>query len=309
MEITVDKASKFYEPGEKVTGQIHFKDFKIYDIKGDSLFVKAEAYMDTVSQIRGNMGRPPLEEKDRIYFMKKTVLYEKDQVNTKKFSFQLEATEGDEKLIDAYVGVEFSIVVSISFFCSFCIDLSYSCCLIQYKISVSATSKSSGMRQTGEMQFYVASPGSGLTIKDGRSMIPQEFVISNDNLETSTTQTIPKFKFDGVIATTNCCFSEPFDGYIMKRHSELQIKSVEIQLVRVETFEGKTQATEVQNIQVADGDCIENIEIPTYMLFPKIYSCASCTHKKFKIGFQVNIIVIFHNGYQLTENIPVNVYR
>jgi hypothetical protein len=23
----------------------------------------------------------------------------------------------------------------------------------------------------------------------------------------------------------------------------------------------------------------------------------------------VNIIVIFHNGYQLTENIPVNVYR
>ena len=61
------------------------------------------------------MGRPPLEEKDRIYFMKKTVEVEKDLVNTKKFSFLLEATEGDEKLIDAYVGVEFSIVVSISF--------------------------------------------------------------------------------------------------------------------------------------------------------------------------------------------------
>ena len=116
MEITVDKASKFYEPGEKVTGQIHFKDFKIYDIKGDSLYVKAEAFMDTVSQIRGNMGRPPLEEKDRIYFMKKTVEVEKDLVNTKKFSFLLEATEGDEKLIDAYVGVEFSIVVSSSIF-------------------------------------------------------------------------------------------------------------------------------------------------------------------------------------------------
>ena len=302
MEITVDKASKFYEPGEKVTGQIHFKDFKIYDIKGDSLTCKAEAYMDTVSQIRGNMGRPPLEEKDRIYFMKKTVQIEKDGVNTKKFNFSLEATEGDEKLIDAYVGVEFSIVVST--FIS--IDLSF---LIQYKITATATSKSSGMKQSGEMQFYVAAPGAGITIKDGRGMVPQEFVISNDNLETSTTQTIPKFKFDGVIATTNCCFTEPFDGYIIKRHSELQIKSVEIQLVRVETFEGKTQATEVQNIQVADGDCIENIEIPTYMLFPKIYSCATCTHKKFKIGFQVNIIVIFHNGYQLTENIPVNVYR
>jgi hypothetical protein len=58
---------------------------------------------------------------------------------------------------------------------------------------------------------------------------------------------------------------------------------LEIQLVRVELFEGKTQATEVQNIQVADGDCINDIEIPAYMLFPKIYSCASCEHKKFSI--------------------------
>lgn len=80
-------------------------------------------------------------------------------------------------------------------------------------------------------------------------------------------------------------------------------------MVRVETYEGKTSATEVQNIQVADGDCVNDIEIPTYMLFPKIYSCATCEHKNFKIEFQVNIIVIFSNGYQLTENIPVNIYR
>ena len=77
----------------------------------------------------------------------------------------------------------------------------------------------------------------------------------------------------------------------------------------MEQFEGKTQSTEVQNIQVADGDCLDDIEIPTYMLFPKIYSSATCEHKNFGIAFQVNIIVIFHNGYVLTENIPVNVYR
>ena len=134
-------------------------------------------------------------------------------------------------------------------------------------------------------------------------------MISNENLDANTTTSIPKFKFEGEIATTNCCFTEPFDGYIIKRHSELQIKSVEIQLVRVETFEHKTSATEVQNIQVADGDCINDIEIPTYMLFPKIYSCATQKHFNFQIDFQVNIIVIFHNGYMLTENIPVNIYR
>ena len=55
--------------------------------------------------------------------------------------------------------------------------------------------------------------------------------------------------------------------------------------MRVETFEGKTFATEVQNIQAADGDVIREMEIPLYMLFPKIYSCATALHDKFHIEF------------------------
>jgi len=46
-----------------------------------------------------------------------------------------------------------------------------------------------------------------------------------------------------------------------------------------------------------------------YMLFPKIYSCATCEHAKFKIDFEINLIVIFLNGYQLTENFPIRIYR
>ena len=63
------------------------------------------------------------------------------------------------------------------------------------------------------------------------------------------------------------------------RESELEIKSLEVQLVRVETFEGKTNATEVQNIQVADGDVIRNLEIPLYMLFPIVYSSPTITEQ------------------------------
>ena len=75
MEITLDRASKFYEPGEKVTGQLVFNDFKLSDVEkgAGGLLIKAESYMDTVSQIRGNMGRGPLEENQKIYFMKKIV--------------------------------------------------------------------------------------------------------------------------------------------------------------------------------------------------------------------------------------------
>lgn len=60
--------------------------------------------------------------------------------------------------------------------------------------------------------------------------------------------------------------------------AELQIKSIEIQLVRAETFENKTNATEVQNIQVADGNVLPGLEVPLYMLFPKIYSCPTYHH-------------------------------
>ena len=64
-------------------------------------------------------------------------------------------------------------------------------------------------------------------------------------------------------------------------------------MIRIETFEGKTNATEVQNIQVADGDVIRNLEIPLYMLLPRIYSCPTIIHDLFKIEFQINLIVIF----------------
>jgi len=117
MDITFDRASKFYEPGEKVTGNLYvsnsFWGYKFSDIK--NLEITAESYMDTVSQIRGNMGRPALLENERIYFMKKNVdLHEvKNKSRESNFSFMLEATEKNEKLIDAYVGVEFSVVVSI----------------------------------------------------------------------------------------------------------------------------------------------------------------------------------------------------
>jgi hypothetical protein len=42
MEITLDRASKFYEPGEKVTGTITFKETKFTDLV-DFNFI-AESY-------------------------------------------------------------------------------------------------------------------------------------------------------------------------------------------------------------------------------------------------------------------------
>ncbi len=82
-------------------------------------------------------------------------------------------------------------------------------------------------------------------MESGKRDIPKEFAITPDSLDASTTKSLPKFLFEGNIFSTNCAFNEPFDGIIITRDSEFVIKSIEVQLVRVETYEGKTFATEV----------------------------------------------------------------
>ena len=56
--------------------------------------------MDTVSIIRGSIGRPPLKEEERIYFMKKKfTLAESGRVNHYSpipFEFILEANQKNE---------------------------------------------------------------------------------------------------------------------------------------------------------------------------------------------------------------------
>jgi hypothetical protein len=55
MEITFERASKFYEPGETVTGTVVILNKDSYEHGKVTLI--AEAYMDTVSAIRGSVGR------------------------------------------------------------------------------------------------------------------------------------------------------------------------------------------------------------------------------------------------------------
>ena len=140
----------------------------------------------------------------------------------------------------------------------------------------------------GSEKFYCAISGAGIDPKIGRKDIPKNFVISPDSLEVGPGKQIPKFRFEGTIYSTKCAFNEAFDGFIITKDSEFVIKSIEVQLVRVETYEGKTYATEVQNIQVADGDVIRDMEIPLYMMFPKIYSCPTVIHTKFQVRIIFN---------------------
>lgn len=144
---------------------------------------------------------------------------------------------------------------------------------------------------------------------------PINFSMSPETLQKSVKEriSIPRFLFTGTLDSTNVCITKPFTGHIVVHHTEVAIKSIEIQLVRVETCgcaEGYAKdATEVQNIQIADGNVCPKVKIPIYMVFPRLFTCPTLITKNFKIEFEVNLVVVFQDDHLVTENFQIVLNR
>jgi hypothetical protein len=124
---------------------------------------------------------------------------------------------------------------------------------------------------------------------------------------------VPNFRLRGQLDNTSCIMNQPFAGSITVEECEQTIKSIELQLVRVETCgcaEGYAkEATEIQNIQIADGDVARGLEIPIFMIFPRLFTCPSIATRTFKVDFEVNLVVMFADGRHITEKFPIKLVR
>lgn len=63
------------------------------------------------------------------------------------------------------------------------------------------------------------------------------FSISTESLKKNAKERIqiPRFLITGRLNETICCITQPLTGHVTIQHSEVPIKSIEVQLVRVET--------------------------------------------------------------------------
>ncbi|KAK2089618.1 Vacuolar protein sorting-associated protein 26C [Saguinus oedipus] len=124
---------------------------------------------------------------------------------------------------------------------------------------------------------------------------------------------LPKFLIRGHLNSTNCVITQPLTGELVVESSEAAIRSVELQLVRVETCgcaEGYARdATEIQNIQIADGDVCRGLSVPIYMVFPRLFTCPTLETTNFKVEFEINIVVLLHPDHLITENFPLKLCR
>ncbi|XP_043087707.1 vacuolar protein sorting-associated protein 26C isoform X2 [Puntigrus tetrazona] len=116
---------------------------------------------------------------------------------------------------------------------------------------------------------------------------PVEFSISPETLQSVRERSsLPRFLIRGHLDATTCAVTRPLTGELLLESSEVAIKSIELQLVRVETCgcaEGYARdATEIQNIQIAEGDVCRGLSIPIYMVFPRLFTCPTLETTNFK---------------------------
>jgi len=182
---------------------------------------------------------------------------------------------------------------------------------VQYTITVEMARSMLAKNLKKQIEFIVkANP------KLGHEPSPVDFAITPDklkNVSSKRASSIPEFSIKGQFASRTCNVDEPFGGYIIVEKSDQPIKSIELQFVRVETCSyAETEikeATEVQNIQIADGDVARGMKIPIYMIFPRLFTSISTSTKNWKVQFEVNVVVLFKDNHMLTENFPIKLIR
>lgn len=145
---------------------------------------------------------------------------------------------------------------------------------------------------------------------------PENFAITPEGIEVTSKKSakpIPKFRLSGKIDSKTCSISQPFTGHIVVEECEVAIKSIELQLLRVETvgsLEGYSkESTEIQNIQIGDGDVPRNFQIDIHMIFPRLFSCRTVQERTYKVEFDVNLVILFEDGRNVTEKFPITLVR
>ncbi|XP_027886753.1 vacuolar protein sorting-associated protein 26C isoform X2 [Xiphophorus couchianus] len=143
---------------------------------------------------------------------------------------------------------------------------------------------------------------------------PVKFSITPETLQNVRERgQLPHFLIRGHLDATSCVISQPLTGEVQVDKSDVPIKSIELQLVRVETCgcaEGYARdATEIQNIQIAEGDVGHGLPIPVHMVFPRLFTCPTLETTNFKVEFEINVVVILQDDHLITENFPLKLCR
>ncbi len=69
------------------------------------------------------------------------------------------------------------------------------------------------------------------------------------------------------------------------------------------------EATEIQTIQIGEGNVCRGVVVPMYMVFPRLFACPTVSCAAYKVEYEVNLIVVFGDGYMVSETFPITLCR
>ena len=67
-------------------------------------------------------------------------------------------------------------------------------------------------------------------------------------------------------------------------YSSLRRVSVKDGVTYIDLCDLWVSATEIQNIQIAEGDVCRGMTVPIYMIFPRLFTCPTLATNNFKVG-------------------------
>ena len=295
--LSLDSLNKVYYAGDFIQGSVLIINKSKSTMKFD-LLVKVAGYYT----LRNTKENPPKMKGVQFYKKSSKVLSEQYSTiganNSYRFKYPL-TSDGCEQnlssLYESYHGVSVSV---------------------GYEISAQAVSLGKEF-ESKKQKILVLVPGQGINSKFGRKRVSYQFKLNPKNIESiklTDQNLMPKFEIECFLENINCCVDKPFNGFCNIKECSTQIKSLELQFLRNEKilnkeFEGIAEVSEIQNLQIGDGDVIRNLEIPVFMTFPRGFCCANLETQDVCISFEMNLIIVLVNGVVIMENYPVNLWR
>lgn len=297
LDIALNRIDRVYRPGDRVTGAIVISSDVAASHNGIKLSIDGNVTLQLNSakagmfeSLQSNTKSLPIAHLDIDVSSGGKLL----KGNTEfPFEFILKPINQSTQLFDTYHGVYVNIA---------------------YQLTATMNRGMMAKAVTKQREILVeVDPSSDSSVAPSA---PFSFTVSPaslQNIKEKSKGKIPDFMFDGFLVSTNCDLNQPLCGELRVMRTQSEIRSIELQLVRVEScLHGDVEAreaTEIQNIQIADGPILPNTTIPIYMIFPRLFTCCTTKAKQFRIEFEVNLIIAFADQHMITENFMLALYR
>ncbi|GAM21664.1 hypothetical protein SAMD00019534_048390 [Acytostelium subglobosum LB1] len=296
LDIKLKKIDKIYKPGNAVSGYVVISTKEDMSHSGVTLSVEGSVQLQLSSKSVGLFEAfyNSLKPITMLHYTFNVAPSGKftSGVTEIPFEFNLEPLPG-QTLYDTYHGVFVNIQYTI-------------------KCDMKRGILSKDLQKAVEFVVETQTPTQLLA----KETTPVNFLITPDslsNFKKISKADVPNFRVSGQLKSAICHINDAFQGYLLIESAEAVIRSIELQLVRVETCgcaDGfAKELTEIQNIQIGEGDMCRGLKIPIWMVFPRLFTCITTAARTFKIEFEVNLVIMLDDGHLITENFPIKLIR